>query len=335
MITEARCELCGSVLDNIDTSRDERYCDCPVCGCYIQCKPLAQLAENYDLNHLTSFLAYNGFKNGFGGNHYILIPNDDCADNYKTTSSDIPLRNPDVENWYPKTFAEKVDCILLFLDKKSSRFGQAIPLNRGEWYSAFFTIREYDYNSSHAILSSDCNAQTLYIIDYLDSQGYIKMNNERLLRSETLENIESITIMPKGYARIDTLQKLASRGKNAFVAMQFGEETKPIREAIRLGISSAGYNAIFIDEVQHNEFITPEILRHIKDSKFVVVDLTHQNNGAYFEEGYAMGLGKPVIQLCKSNVKLHFDVAQKNTIMWEAETEIPDKLRKRIEATID
>ena len=93
--------------------------------------------------------------------------------------------------------------------------------------------------------------------------------------------------------------------------------------------------AIFIDEVQHNELITPELLKHIKDSKFVVVDLTHQNNGAYFEEGYAMGLGKPVIQLCKQGVKLHFDIAQKNTIMWAAEDDIPELLQKRIAATIE
>lgn len=56
---------------------------------------------------------------------------------------------------------------------------------------------------------------------------------------------------------------------------------------------------IFIDEVQHNDFITPELLKYIRDSKAVVVALIRQNNDAYFEEGYAMGLGKPVIQLCK------------------------------------
>ena len=93
--------------------------------------------------------------------------------------------------------------------------------------------------------------------------------------------------------------------------------------------------AIFIDEVQHNELITPELLKHIRDSKFVVVDLTHQNNGAYFEEGYAMGLGKPVIQLCKRETQLHFDIAQKNTIMWTTEDDIPEQLQNRIAATID
>ena len=117
--------------------------------------------------------------------------------------------------------------------------------------------------------------------------------------------------------------------------MKFGDDTKTLREAIRKGIKEAGYNAIFIDEVQHNDFITPELLKHIRDSRFVVVDLTHQNNGAYFEEGYAMGLGKPVIQLCKKDTHLHFDIVQKNTIMWATEDEIPEKLANRIKATID
>lgn len=117
--------------------------------------------------------------------------------------------------------------------------------------------------------------------------------------------------------------------------MKFGDDTRPLREAIREGIQKAGYIAVFIDEVQHNDFITPELLKHIRDSKFVVVDLTHQNNGAYFEEGYAMGLGKPVIQLCKRGTQLHFDIAQKNTIMWASEDDIPEQLQNRIIATIE
>ena len=67
----------------------------------------------------------------------------------------------------------------------------------------------------------------------------------------------------------------------------------------------------------------------------MVVDLTNKNNGAYFEEGYAMGLGKDVIQICQKDVKLHFDIAQKNTIMWEDENDIIEKLANRIKATID
>ena len=75
-------------------------------------------------------------------------------------------------------------------------------------------------------------------------------------------------------------------------------------------------------------------MRQIKNCKFAVVDLSHRNRGAYFEEGFAMGVDKIVIQLCKKGVKLHFDVAQKNTIIWKTETDIPELLQKRIEETI-
>ena len=49
------------------------------------------------------------------------------------------------------------------------------------------------------------------------------------------------------------------------IAMKFGNETKELREAIRKGVFDSGYHAIFIDEVQHNDYITPELLKHIRD----------------------------------------------------------------------
>lgn len=87
-----------------------------------------------------------------------------------------------------------------------------------------------------------------------------------------------ISITPKGYDRIDQLQQRDNEGKDALVAMRFGSETLKLREAIREGIFDAGYHAIFIDEVEHNGFITPELLSRINKSRFVVVDLTHRNN---------------------------------------------------------
>ena len=92
---------------------------------------------------------------------------------------------------------------------------------------------------------------------------------------------------------------------------------------IRQGIMLVGYVAIFIDEVEHNDSITPELLKYIKDSKFTVVYLSHQNNGAYLKK-VRDGLGKPVIQLCKKDVRLYFDIAQENTIIREIEEEIPE-----------
>ena len=48
-----------------------------------------------------------------------------------------------------------------------------------------------------------------------------------------------------------------------------------------------------------------------------------------------MGLVKKVIQLIQIDQRLHFDIAQKNTIMWGTEEDIPERLKNRIKATID
>ena len=54
----------------------------------------------------------------------------------------------------------------------------------------------------------------------------------------------------------------------------------------------------------------------------MLVDLTHDNSGAYWEAGYAEGLGKPVIYICEQtkfdSAKTHFDTNHSTTIMWSA-----------------
>ena len=50
------------------------------------------------------------------------------------------------------------------------------------------------------------------------------------------------------------------------IAIKFRGDTKAIRKAIRLGITMAGYITVFIDEEQHNELITPELLKHMANS---------------------------------------------------------------------
>ena len=91
-------------------------------------------------------------------------------------------------------------------------------------------------------------------------------------------------------------------------------------------------------EIQHNHQIVPEMLYEIKNSRFVVAELSQHNNGAYYEAGYALGLGKEVIHICSEKElksKLHFDVAQINTITYKDVNEIADKLKKRIQVTIE
>ena len=77
----------------------------------------------------------------------------------------------------------------------------------------------------------------------------------------------------------------------------------------------------------------------IERSKFMVVDVTFENSGAYYEAGYAQALGKEVIVCCSKEIldgpnKPHFDIAQKQIIDWTDLADLKERLKRRIEATV-
>ena len=338
-----KCPICGAETPSYaDHDRFAVFYSCPVCGRFE-----LEFSDNFNRNQLAPYLLYHSFRTNIAVEYrYHTSLDKDICDRYRKEfdagkrdhGRPVHMDADIISAWFPKSFSERVDYILLYLGKSTAHIGQGVEFCNSELLSWLFVDR-YDvipdpystkYLKHDQRDDEDCNFEAKYMLDYLQRCGYITWTTAIKDGADV-----HVTLTPEGYARIDALQKNTANGKNVLVAMKFGDDTKALREAIRQGITEAEYVAIFIDEVQHNDFITPELLKYIRDSKFVVVDLTHQNNGAYFEEGYAMGLGKPVIQLCKKDTQLHFDIAQKNTIIWSDESEIPERLVNRIKATID
>lgn len=111
------------------------------------------------------------------------------------------------------------------------------------------------------------------------------------------------------------------------------------------------------------------MLRLIRESRFLILDITEPNFGAYYEAGYASGLGKEVIVCCKKEIfdkknficphlekikeedketlskedckyyskalRPHFDIAQKQTLVWEDEGDLTKKLTEWIKFLFD
>ena len=237
------------------------------------------------------------------------------------TSSDYIPCEPNFVNiahyisGYPKTLQEKADRALINLYKQYPNYGDNIFI----FWDERRLIFEHTENNHGTV-------------------GILHLMSEMGLLTEDLH--ESFSISAQGWQRIYELEARKVEKKQGFVAMAFKEETKPIREASRKGIVSAGYSASIIDEKEHNNQIVPEIFYEIEHSRFLVVDITYPNNGAYYEAGYALGKGKEVIFCCKkeafdcSDTRPHFDVAQKSMIIWETEDELTERLAKRIEITV-
>lgn len=91
-----------------------------------------------------------------------------------------------------------------------------------------------------------------------------------------------------------------------------------------------------MDNVEHVNRIDDQVIAEIKKAAFVVADFTGHRGGVYFEAGFALGLGIPVIWTCRKDAMedLHFDIRQYNTIDWESDEELARRLQHRIEATV-
>jgi len=149
---------------------------------------------------------------------------------------------------------------------------------------------------------------------------------------------EDYKISPKGWAYLESLRQQNPDSHIGFIAMWFDETVNQIHLAIENGINNSGFKPLRIDRKEHNNKIDDEIVASIRRSKFLVADFTGHRGGVYFETGLAMGLGLPVIWLCRKDEleKTHFDTRQYNFIIWESDklADLSKALQNRIEATI-
>lgn len=135
----------------------------------------------------------------------------------------------------------------------------------------------------------------------------------------------------------ENLQQTAIDSKQVFVAMCFDSSMDEYyKEGIKPAIEEAGYTPIKIDLQDFNGKICDEIIVEIKRSKFIIADFCKHRGGVYFEAGYAMGQGKPVIfTASKAELKkAHFDTRQYNHIEYDTPEDLRKKLYNRICATI-
>lgn len=181
---------------------------------------------------------------------------------------------------------------------------------------------QMDYTVSYASNQDEFR----YLLSYLASRGLIEATN-------TMGGPYSCVLTVVGWEEAQRNKAVPVMSDRSFVAMSFTPDLKPLYEdAIEPAIRKAGYQPVRIDFVEHVDRIDDRILFEIKRSKFLVADFTQQKRGVYFEAGYALALGIPVIWTCKSNEvsELHFDISHYNHLLWDAPSDLRDPLHRRI-----
>jgi nucleoside 2-deoxyribosyltransferase len=105
--------------------------------------------------------------------------------------------------------------------------------------------------------------------------------------------------------------------------MKFGDGDLDImlENCFRPAVKDTGFDLFRLDDVPKAGLIDDRLRVEIRASRFLIADLTHENAGAYWEAGYAEGLGKPVIYTCErkkfDEKKTHFDTNHHTTVLWD------------------
>jgi hypothetical protein len=145
-----------------------------------------------------------------------------------------------------------------------------------------------------------CWAQDLQEINFIFDK-YLIVEREFIVRVTDNYGRPCHQITTKGWSYLDDMlsnKKVSSQG---FIAMWFDKSVNDAWTAIENGIRNAGYKPFRVDQKEHNNDITDEIIAGIRGSKFLVADLTGHRNGVYYEAGFAKGLGIEVVWLCRKS----------------------------------
>lgn len=324
------CPVCGGSL--IQTSSSDfmigEFFNCPTCGKFAIDDRLLQ--ESTSVSRLEEklksciyyYLTEVRKEQRITDKRVIMIRKGNSSSGIPNDSLMLTVYSEELLNIYPKDFDERISMILVNLTNQSKQPGSSLSLESD--------LPECVKTPAFFLSSGgkgDANIQE------------IEWWTDTLLKSRYIVgSYQEFEVTFEGWKKAADYSKKTSNSKTAFVAMHFDSTLQNVRTEIKKSIEAAGFIPVLIDDKEHNNQIVPEILYEIRKARFLVADFTNQRNGVYYEAGYADGLGLPVIALCEKNdfdKNMHFDLRQKNIILWEKPEEIYEKLVRRIIATLD
>ncbi len=307
------CPVCTAELRKAESRSDRYFYECLRCGPYslsgtVYAALQGYLSRGEDVAAKLSYALYRMTKR----EQWAMLTSNLMENIIRNT--ELPRR------------LEQLDNLILWLGEKQPTMGTAVAM------------------TDDAIAAT--GAMDSISVGFLTSQaveaGLISGIVQQMLSGEYA--IPSMQLTLKGWERFEELQHGMASGRHAFMAMPFGisDLDKIIEEHFKPAVKATGFDLKRLDDGQPAGLIDDRLRVEIRQSRFLIADLTHENRGAYWEAGYAEGLGKPVIYTCRKDVfddkarGTHFDTNHHLTVVWEADklTEAIEKLKATIRATL-
>lgn len=297
------CDICQTLCETLPATGDSIHQNCPKCGQFIL---TGNASSNVSLSRRGKPIDHHDLRRRLRG--HILAQNRAGA---------VPLiNNTELTRLSRRPlpgFVERANVLLVDAVARSKTIKGNVDLEDEKLIGSTYSL----------------NINELAVLrNHLIDRGFL----------DTPQSGQKSNILPEGYIYVEELLKTTNETSNVgFVAMWFDNEMNDAHiNGLHPGIANAGYDPLRIDKTEHIKKIDDEIIAGIRQSRFLVADFSGHRGGVYFEAGYAMGIGLPVVWTCRKSdmLELHFDIRQYNCIDWTTPEELSERLQHRIEATV-
>ena len=309
------CPVCKTELRSFHPRSDRNFYECPRCGQY----SLSDIA--------TSMLegSLSGVEDGPTKLSYVLHRMT-SREQWAYIDSDLLERL--LKQTTLPTPQEQLENLILWIAKKEPHSGISVDINSylNEALSAVGTL----------------DRQTLgYIVEHAISHLLLKGLFRQVVNDVAMG---PMMLTLDGWAFCEELKRGRSQLRRAFMAMQFNDDDLDdvYQNHFKPAVDMTGFELKKLDEGQPAGLIDDRLRVEIRQSRFLIADLTHNNRGAYWEAGFAEGLGLPVIYTCRrkefedKTAGTHFDTNHHLTVVWNPDNleEAVGKLKATIRATL-
>lgn len=226
-----------------------------------------------------------------------------------------PLPNP----------AEQINNFILWIGNTTDYFGENITVTEHDAISIIGSCSPEEFRAVLKHLKTE--AKYIRVIPVV---GTVSSNHNKC----------DVTLTFEGWEYYEQIKHTAVNSRKAFMAMEYNsKEIEKLFENVLIdAVDKTGFDLRrLIDSPQPAGLIDDRLRVEIQTSRFLIADLTDENRGAYWEAGYAEGLGKPVIYICEEEkfkrLQTHFDTNHHLTVKWKLE-DPNDTFVKELQATI-
>jgi hypothetical protein len=302
----------NAVLNRQDNASRTIY-NCPNCGVFVISDVVEQEVEA-NKSKLAAFLVHRNLS----GNSDILMIS---LENVSKDKGYVHMTVEQIVNEFPESVVKRVNLALENLVNKSEYPGYEIKIESLRAGPIFY-LDKINFDSM------------AFAITALEKKGLIDVNHHG---SSSSFFPCGVVVNAEGWEMVARSETEANASDSVFVSITGSADySKDYTDSVMRACKRSGYDVRTSAELGSDMSIGHRLIATVRDSRFIICDLSDASPHTYFTAGMARALGKTLILSCRSKdkKKLKVDTEQLSVMFWDDSTNLAGVMEAAIRSLI-